>query len=184
MAKTERRLAMPAEQVLNINHKRFLGCAIAVVACSSFLTSCHGLDGGKPPTVPTTWTITFSPGNAAQRYKVDFDIPASQGGCKYATTNPPPDPKNLVVCLADIVKWKGDSPGGKHQLVVYVPDPILNDVSGHTAVSFIGYDNQPTNPGRVSQAAVPGSIHEWFVALFDKGNTKSDCDEPRIKIGG
>ena len=176
---------MPAKRTLQTNHKRLSACTIAVLVCSGLLTSCTG-NGRRPrlQTKQTTWTITYSP-HSTSPYTVDYDYDVAHGGCQYATQIPtPPNPRNLVICSDDIVKWKGDSQGQKHKLVVYVPDSILTDAWGVSVNDFNGSDNQPTKLGHANgRDATLNSTHEWFVVLFDKQNTHSTCDDPKIKIG-
>lgn len=176
---------MPAKRTLQTNHKRFSACTIAVLAYAGLLTSCTG-NGRRPllQTKRTTWTITYSP-HSTQPYTVTYDYDVDQGGCQFATQNPLPDPRNLTICSDDIVKWKGDSQGQKHKLLVYVPDSIFTDIFGFSVNDFNGSDSQPTKPGYANDKdATLGSTHKWFVVLFDKQNTQSTaCDDPKIKIG-
>jgi hypothetical protein len=176
---------MPAKVILHRYHKLRPVLSIALLVGTCLVISCRNSQpkGLFVPVPQTTWTITYSPAQTPP-YQVDYDPPADKGGCSYATPTPAPDPLNLKICQHDIVRWKGNSPGEQHRVVVYVPDPIFLDNSGKSTTNFIGSDNQVTDPpANVDPSTTPGTAHEWYIALFDRQNVQnSKCDDPKIIV--
>jgi hypothetical protein len=130
------------------------------------------------PTAPTTWTITLDTTSGSIKYDVLYDPDSDHGGCQYATNTPKPNPKNLVICQNDIVRWQGTTPGQEHDLIVFMTDHLLSQIT------FIGKDGKTTNPQGLATATPDGNWHDWYVVVCDRHNKVSHHDDPKIKIGG
>jgi hypothetical protein len=131
----------------------------------------------------TTWTITVdvTGGGSKPGYQVAFDPDYNHGGCIYAI--PGVNAKKLVVCPGDIVKWKGNSTGNKHELDAFWSDDLFKDASGAAIFTLNATDGNPSQPGYVSSTATQLVYHEWYVALYDKKASAIRCDDPKIMVG-
>ena len=171
---------MPVTSILSMHVKKFSLYATTAVGAVILVASC-GLT--KPPTVPTTWTITVDVSGGAISYPaVAYDPPS--GGCKYANSPINSDPKKLHVCPNDFLIWQTKSSAKKSEMVVFTSDGILA-TSGPE--SQHANDDQATDKVQVTaNADGPNDPpHEWYVAVFDKNPSvnKMYFDDPKIIVG-
>jgi hypothetical protein len=136
-----------------------------------------------PLTVQTTWTIKFHVASGSIQYD-GVDFTPSSGGCKYTTGAL--DPKNLIICQHDIVKWQATTSRHQHDLIVFMSDDFLQDAGnpGTPRATFLGKDGSPTTPPALV-VAPDTDPHDWFVVVIDRldpGN--SAHGDPKIKVGG
>ena len=141
-----------------------------------------------PTTLQTTWIIKFHTDSASIKYDlVDAKPDKNHGGCQYATTPPTTlDPKNLVICQNDIVRWQATTPGQQHDLIIFMTDRILQDQGnpGNPVTTFLGKDGNPTTPPGLV-AAPDYNQHDWYVVVIDRQNPAGSAhDDPKIKVGG
>jgi hypothetical protein len=153
------------------SRKHILLCALAF-AVTLLATSAQGQS--------SSWLIqvNINTSNGNLSYNV-IATPIANGGCPTAT---PPYvgnnvSGNIYPCANDQIKWQ--APTGSNELVVFIADGILNTDTftasngGTTSTATIkpGYPNVPNS-------------HEYFVALYDKGQQQMHHGDPVIIIGG
>jgi hypothetical protein len=167
---------MPTQPKLSSNRKNFSIYILAAIALSIFPT--WGAEA------QTTWTITVvATGNHQKPVRYDVSRVDTGVPCVYSNN----DAKKLKVCLKDTIRWAAETDAGtdgtkKNELFVFHEDPILIDTTNAT-VQTLHASYGKTADGHVDPHAPQGD-HEYYVAIYDKSNTRWYAEDPKIIIGG
>jgi|HubBroStandDraft_2_1064218.scaffolds.fasta_scaffold09219_2 hypothetical protein len=176
---------MPLKPILNVYHRRPLATVIAIVSIGILLGSCKQPPGGFR-TVATTWVITVhaTPHIKKPTHTFTANPDANSNGCIYATSASGTYPATgLTVCLGDTIQWQGEAQGHPFNLLVVLPDKILNDASGNASGSFATTTGSATPGGAMNSSANKGAHYEWYVSLLDTQTGETHDDDPKIIIG-
>jgi hypothetical protein len=107
--------------------------------------------------------------------------PAKQR-CKFANPNQASSAESLQFCPDDTVNWSLKTNSGHIELFLYHKDAVLINDEFDPAHGFHA-SNKDTVGGDVSEDAAADADHKYYVVVFDKDNSKTYYDDPKIIIG-